>query len=302
MRLEWIEDILAVVKEGALNRAAEQRYLTQPAFSRRIRSIEEYLGVELIDRTHKPAQLRPEILEQQERLENLAFELRDLLNDLRQQDRKRDNRIVVASQHGVTATVVPMVLKRLLVNINTTVRLRSVNRAECFTLLATKQADLMVIYRMTDEQLPLRSSLLEECDFYHDELVPVFATESLTMLNDQYRQGEVPVITYPTEVFLGQVLNREIFPRLHPNLFLHTKAETALTLAGLQLAKAAIGVAWVPLSLALAEITADKLTDLSHLFGKAKLAVTAIRIAGAKSSVEQDAWKVITGFKEAGFT
>lgn len=302
MRLEWIEDILAVVKEGALNRAAEQRYLTQPAFSRRIRSIEDYLGVELIDRTHKPAQLHPEILEHQERLESLAFELRDLLNELRQQNRKKNNRIVVASQHGVTATIVPMVLKHLLVNTDTTVRLRSVNRAECFTLLATKQADLMVIYRMKDEELALQSSLLQECDFCDDELIPVFAADSLASLNEQYRQGEVPIITYPSEVFLGQVLNREIFPKLRSNIFLHTKAETALTLAGLQLAKASIGIAWVPHSLASTEIAAGKLTDLSHLFGKAGLSVTAIRIAGSKSSAEKDAWEVITSFKHNGLT
>ncbi len=301
MRLEWIEDILAVLNKGSLNRAAEQRYLTQPAFSRRIRSIEEYLGVELIDRTRKPAQLRQVILDQQVRLENLAFELHDLLSDLRQQDRKMDNRIVVAGQHGVVATVVPMVVKRLLAKTDTTVRLRSVNREECFTLLVTKKADLTVIYRMTDEQLPLQSSLLEECDFCCDQLIPVFATDSLIVLNEQYRKGEVPVIVYPNEVFLGQVLNREIFPKLRQNMFFRPKAETALTLAALQLAKAGIGVAWVPLSLALAEIDGGKLTDLSHLFGKISLSVTAIRIAGSKSLAEQDAWDVITGLKETGF-
>jgi DNA-binding transcriptional LysR family regulator len=34
MRLEWLEDILAVMETGSFIRAAEQRLLTQPAFSR----------------------------------------------------------------------------------------------------------------------------------------------------------------------------------------------------------------------------------------------------------------------------
>ena len=50
MKLEWLEDIIAIFESESLNEAATRRYLTQPAFSRRVRSIEEYLGVELMDR------------------------------------------------------------------------------------------------------------------------------------------------------------------------------------------------------------------------------------------------------------
>lgn len=302
MRLEWIEDILAVLKAGSMNRAAKQRCLSQPAFSRRIRSIEEYLGVELIDRAHRPAQVRPVIFELEERLENLAFELHDLLNDLRQRDRRTDNRIVVASQHGVATTVAPSVVKHLLADKGMTIRLRSENRQECLTLLATKLSDLTLVYRMTDEQLPMKSLTLEECEFCREQLIPVIAADSQLVLGEQSRQGEVPVIIYPSEVFLGQVLNREIFPKLRQNMFFRPMVETALTLAALELAKAGVGVAWVPLSLAAKEIDAGKINDLSHLFGKASLSVTAIRLAGRKSQVEQDAWNVITRLKETGVT
>ena len=297
MRLEWIEDILAVLKAGSLNRAAEQRYLTQPAFSRRIRSIEHYLGVEVIDRTRKPAQLRPVILDQQERLETLAGELRDLLNHLRQQDRKTDNRIVIASQHGITTAIAPMVVKRLSANLDTNVRLRSANRDECFALLLTKQADLTLIYRTIDEEHPLQGSFIEECDFGREELVPVFATHALEALNEQYRQGEVPVVTYPEDVFLGQVLNRKVFIQLRQQIFLRTRAETALTLAGLRLAEEGVGVAWVPRSLAARQIASGELTDLGHRFQTVALSITAFRYAGERSAAEQDAWTVLTGLK-----
>jgi DNA-binding transcriptional LysR family regulator len=299
MRLEWIDDILAVLKTGSLNRAAEQRYLTQPAFSRRIRSIEEYVGMELLDRTRKPARLRPAILDQQERLETLASGLRELLYDLRRQDRKTGNRIVIASQHAITTSIAPMVVKRLSEDMETNVRLRSANRDECFALLLTKQADLTLSYRLTDEDLPLQGSFLEECDFGREQLVPVFATDALAALNAQYRRGEVPVIVYPNEVFLGQVMNREIFPKLRSQVLLRTKAETALTLAGLQLAHEGVGVAWVPLSLASKEIAGGSLTDLSHLFRRASLSITAIRLAGVRSPVEQNVWHVINELKEA---
>jgi hypothetical protein len=41
----------------------------------------------------------------------------------------------------------------------------------------------------------------------------------------------LPVITYPRDVFLGQVMETHVWPRLPVGLHLHRKAETALTLA-----------------------------------------------------------------------
>ena len=56
MRLEWLEDILAVVETGSFIKAAERRCLTQSAFSRRIRMIETHVGAELFDRARKPVE------------------------------------------------------------------------------------------------------------------------------------------------------------------------------------------------------------------------------------------------------
>lgn len=297
MRYEWIEDILSLIKAGSLTRAAEQCYLSQPALSRRIRAIEEYLGVEVLDRRRKPAQIRPEIADQRERLEILVSGFRDLLFDLRQRGRKTGNRVVIACQHAVTTSIAPSVVKRLSADMEASVRLLSANRDECFAFLLTKQADLTLTYRVPDEDLPLEHSFLEECDFGREDLVPVYATDALDDLNEQYRSGEVPVVLYPGDVFFGKVMSREILPKLRLQMVLRPKAETALTLAGLQLALAGVGVAWVPLSLAAAEIAAGNLTNLSHLFRSTPLSVTALRLVGARSPVEQDVWDVINGLK-----
>jgi DNA-binding transcriptional LysR family regulator len=57
MNLSWLEDFLALAASGNFSRAAEERHVTQPAFSRRIRALEEWLGVVLFDRTSHPATL-----------------------------------------------------------------------------------------------------------------------------------------------------------------------------------------------------------------------------------------------------
>ena len=107
MRLEWLQDILAIAQAGSFSAAAERRNLTQSAFSRRIQQIEDHVGVELFDRSRKPVQLRPTTLDQGAQIEQISAALRQLVVDLRRGDRVTFNRIVVASQHSLTICLRP---------------------------------------------------------------------------------------------------------------------------------------------------------------------------------------------------
>ena len=55
--VEWLEDFVALAESGNFSRAAEARAIAQPAFSRHIRSLEEWVGVDLIDRGAHPVEL-----------------------------------------------------------------------------------------------------------------------------------------------------------------------------------------------------------------------------------------------------
>lgn len=44
MEIRWLEDFLSLVETRNFSRSAEARYTTQPAFSRRIKSLEEWVG------------------------------------------------------------------------------------------------------------------------------------------------------------------------------------------------------------------------------------------------------------------
>jgi DNA-binding transcriptional LysR family regulator len=59
MDATWLEDFIAVVREGGFSRAAEQRAISQPAFSRRIRCLEEWVGTPLFDRAARSVELTP---------------------------------------------------------------------------------------------------------------------------------------------------------------------------------------------------------------------------------------------------
>ncbi|MDI6837448.1 MAG: LysR family transcriptional regulator, partial [Rhizobiaceae bacterium] len=57
MESRWLEDFLSLVDTRNFSRSAEARYTTQPAFSRRIKSLEDWVGAKLFDRTTQPISL-----------------------------------------------------------------------------------------------------------------------------------------------------------------------------------------------------------------------------------------------------
>jgi LysR family transcriptional regulator, hypochlorite-specific transcription factor HypT len=59
MQTKWLEDFIALAQTRSLARAAEARFVTQPAYGRRIKALEAWLGVALIDRSSYPTQLTP---------------------------------------------------------------------------------------------------------------------------------------------------------------------------------------------------------------------------------------------------
>ena len=54
MKIQWIQDFLSLVDTGSFSKSADIRATTQPAFSRRIKALEEWLSASLFDRSESP--------------------------------------------------------------------------------------------------------------------------------------------------------------------------------------------------------------------------------------------------------
>lgn len=57
MEIKWLHDFLMLNSEGNFRIAAQKRSVSQPAFSRRIKALEIWIGAPLIDRSIHPSQL-----------------------------------------------------------------------------------------------------------------------------------------------------------------------------------------------------------------------------------------------------
>lgn len=59
MEVRWLEDFIALARTRHFSRAAEERHVTQPTFSRRIKLLEEEMGTTLVNRQTLPLSLTP---------------------------------------------------------------------------------------------------------------------------------------------------------------------------------------------------------------------------------------------------
>lgn len=289
MRLEWIEDILAVAEHGSFQAACEKRNVSQPAFSRRIRQIEQALGTTLFDRTARPARLAPHIHDQLDRMRDLSAGLRDLAGALRDVEGTRRRRIVIASQHAIAATSTPEIIGRF-ADLDIDTRLRSANRNDCLAQIMTRRADIAFIHDVAGAQEIPGAEFLDILHIGTEALIPVYARDRLETLNQSYARGELPVIAYPADVFLGQVQRRVIFPRLTRVGRVRPRLETALTLAALEFARTGFAVAWIPEPLARADIQTGRLVELSTTLPSVSMTLIAARMKDTELPIIREVW------------
>jgi LysR family transcriptional regulator, hypochlorite-specific transcription factor HypT len=295
MRLDWLEDMLAVVETGSFSDAAARRGLTQSAFSRRIRTIEDHVGTELFDRTRKPVQFRPGTAGHHDRILRLATALRQLRADLRHSGGQAANRIVIAGQHALSTSLTPDLIRRIeVLQGGIFIRLKSANLDECFALLLSRQADIALVYRLPGEDHPVAADYaadyIETVTIGPDRLIPVRSSLSI----EPPTGAEVPYIAFPPDVFLGKVMERHILPQIPDFVRYVARVETALTHAAMELAVGGLGIAWVPASLAGPRIRSGQLTDLSDALPGCALAVTAVRLRGQPTPAEADVWAALS--------
>ncbi|MGB3555544.1 MAG: LysR family transcriptional regulator [Jannaschia sp.] len=275
MRLDWIDDILAVIDTGSLARAAERRALTQSAFTRRVRGIEDSLGASLFDRSRKPVVMTPGVRALEPELREMSARLRRLRHDLRSSG--DSGGVAFVCQHSITATISPWIVKELTARGGPSVRVRSGNRDECLMLLLSGEVDFALTYEVPEEPAAISSDAFETVTLGVDRLIPVCAPDLL----DGLCEGAIPTIGYPHHVFLGRIVNRHIVPRLPAGMSLSLRAETALTLAACEYALDGIGVAWLPATLVAPHLDSGRLVRVETL-PEQPLGIAMIRMSGSQ--------------------
>ena len=83
MELRHLRSFLAVARERSFTRAANQLHIAQPPLSQRIRELEEYLGVRLLERSTRSVTLTPAGEEFQQRITAILIQLDKAVGECR---------------------------------------------------------------------------------------------------------------------------------------------------------------------------------------------------------------------------
>lgn len=293
MRIDWLDDVIALIDAGSVSDAAALRHVTQPAFSRRIRALEDILGFELLDRSSKPSRPSAVLRSHEGSLRKATYDIKHIILQMRQQSRTGARKVVIASQHAISTSLGPKIVKAVADQSRTQIRLRSANLDECLSMVMSGEADLALTYRLPGAAAPFDHGLIEESHVADEVLVPVFARDQVEAMLARFRAGDLPMVGYPSDVFLGMVFGTHILPVLEQKCTITVVAETALTLAALQMSRAGAGVAWVPEALAAHDIATGVLSDLRDEMGMVPMQLIASRILGAQNLLAETIWPVL---------
>jgi len=296
MKTGWLEDLIALLDNGSVVGAAEARNISQSAFSRRVQALENALGIELIDRTSKPNLPTNALKVHGDQIRQLAYQQRHVLRQIQKEGQSGTKLLTIASQHAITTSFGHQIVKIVQQQGGMHVRLRSANLDECEVLLLTGQVDFAITYRVPSSNSATKDTLIEEVMIAKDRLVPVFATEGINELLWNFHNGELSIVGYPSDVFLGIELNRSVLPELEKKCRVNVLAETALTPAALQFAAASLGVAWVPRALADYRLSDGSITELGTHLGEVPMSVVVQRLKGQVQPDISSIWQQLSEF------
>lgn len=256
MDFKWLEDFLVLAETHSFSRAAELRGVTQSAFSRRIRALEEWLGTDLLSRESYPVRLTPEGSLFRETAEEAVRMIQARRAEFRDQTRARGGEISFVALHSLTVAFLPGWLMRLKAAAGPmTSRVKPDNFDRCIEALTEGGYDFLLTYAHPQVNMPLDPAGYPHLVVGRDSLVavarPGWPAEWLT-------EG-MPMLRYSRGSFLNEMARIALAQPGTPRVYTAHTDESSMAESMKSMAVAGHGMVWLPRLLVEAEIDSGRL-------------------------------------------
>jgi LysR family transcriptional regulator, hypochlorite-specific transcription factor HypT len=262
MDLTWLEDFLALAEQKNFSRAAEARHVSQPAFSRRIRALEDWIGTPLFVRSTRGAGLTRAGLHFQPMAEDLMRNLHRARRDTRTVGERETGSLSIAATHALSFTFFPGWIRRHVhFEALGTLNLVSDSMEACEQIMLGGGVHFLLCHYHADAPTRFDDSRFESTHVGQDLLVPVCAP-------DPHGQPLWPLpgtpgkparlLAYSPASGLGRILAAHRSASAEAvgleSVFTSHLAATLMTMA-----REGHGIAWLPLGLAEEDLARTRL-------------------------------------------
>ncbi len=256
MDFKWLEDFLSLAETRSFSRAAEVRGVTQSAFSRRIRALEDWLGAELLNRDSYPVTLTAEGKSFLETAEEAVRMIEARRTEFRQTARGGGPVVSLVALHSLTVSFLPAWLTRLRGTVGPVAsRVKPENFDRCIEALTEGGYDFFLTYYHAAVRLPLEPEVYPHRVIGHDSLAAVTRPG---WPEDWARDG-MPMMQYSRGSFLGKLAGIAQAQPGAPRAYVAHTNEASMAEAMKSMAIEGHGMVWLPRSLIGAEIASGRL-------------------------------------------
>ncbi|RKD60924.1 LysR substrate-binding domain-containing protein [Rhizobium sp. WW_1] len=257
MEVKWLEDFLALARTLNFSKAADERHVTQSAFSRRIRQLEGWVGTSLIDRATYPSRLTVAGERFVPVAEQALQALYQARRNLQHEDGTDARTVTLTALHTLSFTFFPTWLSRLNAHIGPIVshlRADSGTMEENLNSLIDGECDFLLTYQHL--QVPmLLDPQFEHHTLGREKILPISAPGADGTPLHRIEPG-FSHVSYQKTSFFGQLVAGTIGERLPTENRVHV-GSMSVGLKGM--VAAGFGLAWVPESLVKAELADGRL-------------------------------------------
>ncbi|MCG2572159.1 LysR substrate-binding domain-containing protein [Acinetobacter sp. ME22] len=260
LEIRWALDLITLDQERSISKAAQKRYISQSAFSRRLQHLEETVGFSIIDRNNKEVnftELGQVLLSTANTLQAQLNESMQLIYEIKN---TKDNTLRFAVVHSLVNSFFADYLGSIPVD-NQAIKfeIMAINTGEGLKLLKEGKIDFLVSYASKHEMNQGKADSLSSVRIGETEIIPVYAKNAIK--NKRYDLNQhFPLLTYSKNAYLRNLVDQVIQAN---NLDCHILYETDNAENLKQLVLQGVGVAWLPRITIMDELAQNKLIELS---------------------------------------
>jgi DNA-binding transcriptional LysR family regulator len=288
MDTTWFEDFLAVLEEGGFTRAAERRAVSQPAFSRRIKALEDWVGATLFDRTTHSVSLTAAGERLLPAAEDILRRLQIARADSSNAAQLQHDTLKLAATHVLSLTFFPIWLRSIeaLAPMTGTVQLTSDNMVACEKLMIEGRAHFMLCHDHPAVATRLTPDSFRSIEIGQDVLVPVAKPHLLKAC----KPDSLPYLAYTAESHPGRILavawaSAGQHPPGEPTFSSHLATVIAA------MARDGRGMCWSPLSLVAEDIVAGRLARVGNAAAEVPMGIRLFRPKARQSPAAEALWE-----------